>query len=589
MTSLINTVLLLGITLLYLKNFTTAATITSTKESPKKSIFDTNLFPLTIEGNTTDSPVTNAPVQEFPKHNISATDIFSLIVREKPTDPSQNSLKHGQSTVIIENKSVENFTTTAPIEESLSNNISTTDLFSLIIGDKFLDSSTTTYSQESSKHKQSAVTIEDKLSENMENTPITLEPASESENDNLFELFSLIFENNPKEDIVLATTTTTMAPSQELSHNHNLFAADLFSALVKGKSAENIVYSPASIQTCMALAFIGAEGETAKELREVLRLGEGDKLQVAKEFREFLKTALKAESVVEERPELQIANRLYVNEQLKVDKEFQKMAQEYFHTQAEAINFSDNTKAVEKINQWIEQHTENKIKDVLDTNAVNQDTNAVIVNAIYYKAKWLNPFSVSSTSTSIFHVNLNDSMEAEMMYNEDYYRYADLPELKASALEMPYENSDISMLFILPNDIEGLEDLELKLRGMDLNEITAKMSFRKVDVYVPKFRIEFDINLKEPLEKMGLTTTFTPDANFKGIFSTSQFQGISEVKHKAFLDVNEAGSEAAAATFATLTTLSAVFDEPTFHADHPFIFAIRSKSVVYFAGHVAKM
>ncbi|XP_065369054.1 uncharacterized protein LOC135961482 [Calliphora vicina] len=391
--------------------------------------------------------------------------------------------------------------------------------------------------------------------------------------------------------IINPTTAATIAPLQK-SPNHNLFAADLFNVMVEGKSTQNIIYSPASIQTCMALTFIGAEGETAEEMRNVLRLGDGDKVQVAENFREFLKTApTAADNLTDttEVPLLKIASRLYVNEQLNVSAEFNEISQKYFDTQAEQVNFTDNKAVVEKINSWIEEKTESKIKDIMQEDAVNADTNAVVVNAIYFKAKWLNPFSQSSTSTSQFRLNLNDSMEAEIMYIEEYFGYVDLPELEASALEMPYENSDISMVIILPNEIEGLEKLEQNLRVMDLNEIIDKMTIRKAHVYVPKFRVEFDVDLKEPLEKLGLSTTFSSSANFKGLFSTPELQSISEVKHKAFLDVNEAGSEAAAATFTTLTTLSAVFDEPTFRADHPFIFAIRSKSAVYFAGHMAKI
>ncbi|XP_065369236.1 serine protease inhibitor 42Dd isoform X2 [Calliphora vicina] len=378
----------------------------------------------------------------------------------------------------------------------------------------------------------------------------------------------------------------TIAPSESASRN--LFAADLFSVIVDKKSSENIVYSPASIQTCLALAYNGAEGETAEEMRKVLKLGQGNKTHVAEKYGEFLKTAFKQTKANEKAPQLKMANRLYVNDHLKVKTQFNKIAQDFFDSQAENVDFSQSQKVVEKINNWVAQQTENKIKDLLQADAVDGDTSAVLVNAIYFKAKWLHPFSEATTSKATFHLNSKQNMEVDTMYTDDRFGYVELPELQATALEMPYENSDISMLIILPNEIEGLEKLESKLRGVDLNDITSKMFVKSVDVFLPKFRLEFDINLKEPLNKLGLSSIFSQSANFSSLFDSPVPQRISEVKHKAFLDVNEAGSEAAAATYMKIVPMSLNLDQQTFRADHPFVFAIRSKTAVYFAGHVVK-
>lgn len=376
----------------------------------------------------------------------------------------------------------------------------------------------------------------------------------------------------------------TIAPSESASRN--LFAADLFSVIVNGKSSENIVYSPASIQTCMALAFAGAEGETANEMRKVLKFGQGDKTEIFKNYGDFLKSSFK--STTPNGPQLKMANRLYVNDKLQVSAKFNKIAKDNFDTLAENVDFKNSKSTVEKINNWVEQQTENKIKNLMQSDAVNDDTSAVLVNAIYFKAKWLNPFSEQSTSKSGFHINSKQQVQVDTMYIDDRFNYADLPELDATALELPYENSDLSMLIILPKQVEGLQNLESKLQGLDLNEITSKMSESDVDVFLPKFRIEFDIDLKEPLMKMGLSSMFSHSANFSSLFDSDVAQKISDVKHKAFLDVNEAGSEAAAATYMKIVPMSLNLDQKSFRADHPFVFAIRSKTAVYFAGHVAK-
>lgn len=282
----------------------------------------------------------------------------------------------------------------------------------------------------------------------------------------------------------------------------NLFAADLLSVVVDKKYTQNIVYSPASIQTCMALAFIGAEGQTAQEMRKVLKLGEGDKIQVAEKYGEFLKTAFKQSKSPDNAPQLNMANRMYVNDNIKISPQFNQIAQDYFEAKAENVDFSQSKTVVEKINNWVEEQTENKIKNLMQPDAVDGDTSAVLVNAIYFNGKWLYPFSKISTEKTTFHMNSKQKLEVDTMYTDDSFGYVELPEFEAKALEMPYENSDISMLIILPNDMEGLEKLENKLKAVDLNVISSKMSVQDVDVFLPKFRIEFDIDLKEPLMKV---------------------------------------------------------------------------------------
>ncbi|XP_061394172.1 serine protease inhibitor 42Dd [Musca vetustissima] len=380
-------------------------------------------------------------------------------------------------------------------------------------------------------------------------------------------------------------TAGTIAPSQMATRN--LFAATLFSFVAPDHLNDNVVYSPASIQTCLALAFAGADGDTAQELRKVLYLGEGDKRQVAQNYGEFLKTAIK--NTKENGPTLKMANRLYVNENLKIAEEYNRIASEYLEAKAENVDFQKSNDAIKKINTWVEQETENKIKNLMQPGSVDATTTAVLVNAIYFKAKWLKPFSKSSTTKMNFNVNTKQQVQVDMMFQDDKFQYGEFDNLDAKVLEMPYENSDLSMLIILPNKVDGLAKLEEKLKGVDLNEISSKLETEDVDVMLPRFRIEFDIDLKEPLKKMGLNSMFSDAANFKNLFADGPTaQKVSDVKHKAFLDVNEAGSEAAAATYMKIVLMSLNIDQKTFKADHPFVFAIRSKTAVYFAGHVSK-
>ncbi|XP_073846922.1 serine protease inhibitor 42Dd-like [Musca autumnalis] len=377
----------------------------------------------------------------------------------------------------------------------------------------------------------------------------------------------------------------TIAPSAKASRN--LFAVNLFSVVAPEYLSTNVVYSPASIQTCLTLGFAGAGGETAEEMRKVLYLGEGHKRQVLQNYGEFLSELFKTPKA--NGPILKMANRLYVNENLKIAEEYNKITTKYLNAKAENVDFRNSQEASNKINTWVEEQTEDKIKNLMQPGSVDGGTSAVLVNAIYFKAKWLKPFGDLATRKQEFKMDNKQKVQVDMMYQKDEFQYGELPEYEAKVLEMPYENSDLSMMIILPNDVAGLAKLEQKLKGVDLNEISSKLRIHDVDVYLPKFRIEFDVDLKEPLQKMGLNSMFSNSANFNYLFSNpGASQKVSDVKHKAFVEVNEAGSEAAAATYMKIIPLSLNMNQKTFKADHPFVFAIRSKTAVYFAGHVTK-
>jgi len=378
----------------------------------------------------------------------------------------------------------------------------------------------------------------------------------------------------------------TIAPSASASRH--TFARNLFAEIAPNHLDENVIYSPASIQSCLTLAFLGAEGQTEEEMRKGLVLGEGTKQSISENYAKFIESSFQTKKD-EKKPVLQMANNIFLNDQIGVSSEFQKMANSNFDSPIEKLNMSDALNAVKKINSWVEMKTNNKIQNLLQADAVNSETNAILVNAIYFKGLWEKQFSDISTHKSQFHLNANQQTEVDMMYNDDLYNYVELKDLDATAIEMKYENSDLSMMIILPNQMNGLKSLESKLNNIDLNEISRQMQMLDVDVFLPKFKIEFDIDLKEPLKKLGMSSMFDNNANFKGIFETgAPQQRISEVRHKAYLSVNEAGSEAAAATYLKIVPMSLNLQQKRFVADHPFAFAIKDSKAVYFAGHVIK-
>jgi len=287
--------------------------------------------------------------------------------------------------------------------------------------------------------------------------------------------------------------------------SRNLFSRSLVDTITKNaleQSKEpyvNTVFSPASVQSCLTLAFMGASGSTAEELRNGLQLGPGDRHHIARAFGEFWRTNC---NYGDRGPVLKSVNRLYVNDTLELHPEFNEIAVDFFQSKAEAAKFADSEAATQQINAWVEQQTEHKISNLLQSDAVDNDTSAVLINALYFKGKWLKPFMPETTSIDAFHVNQDLQVEVNMMYQEDKFKFADLPQMKARAVQLPYEYSNIHMLILLPNEISGLQELELQLKDVDLADIDAAMTLRDVEIFLPRMDIEYDVDLKQILSQV---------------------------------------------------------------------------------------
>ncbi|KAL7735951.1 hypothetical protein ACLKA6_002385 [Drosophila palustris] len=372
----------------------------------------------------------------------------------------------------------------------------------------------------------------------------------------------------------------------EVQRSCNAFAKDLFDLVTRNSSAERIVpcfnaiISPVSIQTSLIYAYMGADGSTAEELRQGLKLGSGDREEIAKSFHEFWTK----QCSYGDRFTLRSVNRLFVNESLTLQSEFRKLAEDYFHSKPQALKFSDSVQATNTINELVMKDTENKIQNLLQPDAVNADTSAVLVNALYFKGKFKKPFTPESTMSDDFYVDQDSRVEVDMMYQEDKFKYVELPEVNARAVQMPYEDSNISLLIILPNETTGLFDLERKLNTAELGDIESRMTMEDVEIAMPRFSLEFDLDLKETLQALGISKLFDDSADLSRLFTTATGQKISAAKHRGYISVNEAGSEAAAVTFMKMVPMMLNMQKKTFKVDHPFLFFIYNPKAVFFAG-----
>ncbi|XP_060518991.1 serine protease inhibitor 3/4-like isoform X3 [Cylas formicarius] len=382
----------------------------------------------------------------------------------------------------------------------------------------------------------------------------------------------------------LSVTTLTMANKQELQsviQGNSLFTKELYSIL--SKTEGNVFFSPISVHAILSLAFQGAKGATKEAFAKSLNVVDSD--VAATGYKDILAHLNNISDV-----QLLMANKVYVKQGRNLKQSFKDVTEKHFLAEVEAVDFVQSKEAAEKINSWVEHKTNNKIKDLINPGDLDALTRLILVNAIYFKGMWLNKFNPERTQTEKFYLNENDTVDVQMMFNKDKYLFKEDSKLDAKILEMPYSNQDVSLVIILPNKRDGIAELEQKLFDTDLTKITENMFKVDVIVKLPKFKIEHTIQLNEPLSKAGLDIIFGDQADFSELLEGDEALQVSKVVQKAFIEVNEEGTEAAAATGVKMRMKRAISCRD-FSADRTFIFmlCVRHKGVqnILFYGRLA--
>ncbi len=360
----------------------------------------------------------------------------------------------------------------------------------------------------------------------------------------------------------------------------NQFAFDLYS---KYKSREgNIFFSPFSISTALAMTYEGARGQTAEEMQSVFYFPENDSIRRTEYSKLFYMINRKDKEY-----NLSTANALWAQKDYQFLDEYFNTVGEYYGGKVTNLDFIKETeKSRQIINNWVENQTNNKIKDLIPSGLLNVMTRLVLTNAIYFKGTWVYQFDKEDTTEMDFKITPSEIIKVPIMYldNEDAkFNYVETDDLQI--LELPYKGEEISMLILLPKDnIESLEK-ELNLEG--LTEYKNMLQKQEVIIYLPKFTFETKYFMAQDLIEMGMPTAFSSidAADFSGMTGKNDLF-ISSVIHQAFIDVNEEGTEAAAAT-AVVMELKAI-PKDIFLADHPFIFIIQQKDTgnILFLGRV---
>jgi serine protease inhibitor len=390
----------------------------------------------------------------------------------------------------------------------------------------------------------------------------------------------------------MSTTATSAADrrsplSPNLVDANNQFALDFYRHFASETSGP-LFYSPFSIAAAWAMMHAGARGETAAEMAKVLHFA-----MPSEELHAAYKAALRQLiSPPAANYELRIANRLWAREGSALFESFLKTTRDDYGAETVAVDFAGHGLEVcAMINAWVEEQTNHKIRNLVSPRHCNAATLLILVNAIYFKADWEKQFKKESTERQPFYLESGQSAELDLMHQTSHFQIAQTDSVQM--LNIPYRTGDmlkenqpgsrmssvrgnnLMMTILLPTAVDGLTPLERSLTTARLQELGRGMSMRKVRLWLPKFRMDKELDLIPALSVMGMPSAFSPRADFSGIEPNRELYVVAAI-HKAFVEVDEKGTEAAAATMIALGRgLAPQEASVDFRADHPFLFLIR--------------
>jgi serpin B len=389
------------------------------------------------------------------------------------------------------------------------------------------------------------------------------------------------------------------APPEGLSvvTANNQLALDLYGRLTC--PGENVIFSPSSISKTLAMAYAGARGATEREMAAVLHftLGQERQHRAFLEMRNLLNRNHPAlaggSSTRKPIPQLYLSANLWGQRGYGFRKDYLKLLHECYGADLQEIDFRASERARRTINDWVEQQTNRRIQELFPPATITSNSRLVLASAIYFKDGWASPFETSATRPETFRVDARTRISVPMMHGTEGFDYFENDQVQA--LRMMYEGEERAMLVLLPRRVDGLAGLEKMLTADHLKAWMGGLRTQKVEVWLPKFRMNSDFMLEDTLASLGMRKAFHPgEADFSGMNGGREPLFINVVTHKAFVEVNEEGAEAAAATGIVRAVLSAPPLRPTpipvFRADHPFLFAICDvqTGLVLFLGRVMK-
>ena len=365
---------------------------------------------------------------------------------------------------------------------------------------------------------------------------------------------------------------------------NNAFAFDMYSQLAQLETGDkkNVFFSPHSISAAMAICYEGAEDTTKEQISNVFYFPTNK--TVLKVRLKEMNDKINSDA---DDYELETANALWVQEGYPIKEQYVFNVKNYYEGEVTNLDFVGKREdSRDTINEWVEDKTNDKIKDLVPEGSINENKRIIITNAIYFNGKWEHEFDKEMTGKKTFYPSKGEETPVDMMYMSSNFNYGE--NSKAKIIELPYKGNSLSMYIVLPKD-NNITEFETDFTVNDYTELKNNMdSIGDVETSIPKFKFETKTELSNSLVEMGIMDAFNLNrANFSGI--SDEPLVISEVIHQAFIDVQEEGTEAAAATMVEVTCSCAMDSEPKeFKADHPFMFFIEDKRTkcILFIGKV---
>ncbi|KAG7226094.1 hypothetical protein INR49_018705 [Caranx melampygus] len=357
------------------------------------------------------------------------------------------------------------------------------------------------------------------------------------------------------------------------------FSVRLYHQLQVAGGQDNIIFSPLSVAVALGMVELGARGASLEEIRQTVGFSH---LLPGVEF-SLLQNLTAALSDDDTHYVIRFANSLFLQEGVTFNPKFLHLMKKYFRAEVETVDFSESAAVAEQINSWVENHTESKIRELLSAEDFSSVTRLTLVNAVYFRGSWKNQFRPENTRTFSFSKDDGSEVQTLMMYQQGDFYYAGGV---YQVLEMPYEGEDMSMMIVLPRQEVPLASLEPIIKAPLLEEWANNVKRQKVEVYLPRFKVEQKIDLRSTLQELGIKNIFTNNADLSAMTDGKDLY-IEKAVQKAYLEVTEEGAEGAVGSGMIALTRTLVL-YPQVMADHPFFFVIRNRRTgsILFMGRV---
>lgn len=370
-----------------------------------------------------------------------------------------------------------------------------------------------------------------------------------------------------------------------IAESNNAFALELYNKLKSPNN--NLFISPLSIFTAITMVYAGARGATEEEIKNTLHLMIQQR-RLPLEIKNLVDNLLNVENT-----EINIANSVWTDNEYELLETYTYIIEENYDGELYKEDFGKVQETCDKINSWVNEKTKEKISDILSPSTLEMGIKLILINAIYFNGTWEKTFKEDNTNEAPFYLLSGKIAPVPLMFQQESFSYFETETFQV--LKLDYEGGVVfgipknyEMLIYLPKEREGLENMEKDLTIKDIKSHLEQLESREVKVYIPKLKIETTYELAEYMKQLGMQNSFTAEADFTGIAKISPI--ISEIIHKAFVDINEEGTEAAAATMITMAPkgMPVHREIPIFKADHPFLFLIQESETktIMFLGRV---